>query len=282
MEKKVSLKSTILSTSRLNKKLITLAADFFSMCIATFFALLISDVSLVDLKIENLLGLLWLPCFTVVSFWYLGVYSSIVRYINFSVILIIARAILFVFIINLFFKFLYTNFLEYSDLPYSEALISFEGWLVGLFTFSFLVITSRITAYYYLSDTKFEKRVVIYGAGSAGIQLASALRVSKEIQPIAFIDQNPSLHGTYLGGIKILHPKKLQRLILKDKVDEVLIAIPSASKSNLRNLLKEIERYSIKVRILPGLAELAQGKVLVSELKEVDVMDLLGRSEVEA
>jgi len=282
MEKNVSLKGTILSTSRLNKKLIALAADFFSMCLATLFALLISDVNLVDVKIENLLRLLWLPSFTVVSFWYLGVYSSIVRYINFSVILIIARAILFVFIINLFFKFLYTNFLEYSDLPYSEALIGLEGWLVGLFTFSFLVITSRITAYYYLSDTKFEKRVVIYGAGSAGIQLASALRVSKEIQPIAFIDQNPSLHGTYLGGIRILHPKKLQRLILKGKVDEVLIAMPSASKSNLRNLLKEIECYSIKVRILPGLAELAQGKVLVSELKEVDVMDLLGRSEVEA
>ena len=58
------------------------------------------------------------------------------------------------------------------------------------------------------------------------------------------------------------------------KIDEVLIAIPSASKSVLRNLLEEIEKYSIKVRILPGLAELAQGKVLVSELKEVNVHDL--------
>jgi FlaA1/EpsC-like NDP-sugar epimerase len=254
MEKNVSLKNTILSTSRLNKKLIALTADFFSMCFATFFALSISDVSLVDVKIENLLRLIWLPSFTVVSFWYLGVYSSIVRYINFSVILIIAKAILFVFIINLFFKFLYTIFLEYSDLPYSEALISFEGWLVGFITFSFLIVSSRLAAHSYLADRVSEKRVVIYGAGDAGIQLASALRVSKEMQPIAFIDSNSSLHGTFLGSIKVLHPKKLERLALRGKVDEVLIAMPSASKSTLRSLLKEIENYSVKVRILPGLA----------------------------
>ena len=77
-------------------------------------------------------------------------------------------------------------------------------------------------------------------------------------------------------------PEKLRKLVQRNKVDEVLIAMPSVSKHSLRSLLKEIEEYSIKVRILPGLAELAQGKVLVSELKEVDVGDLLGRYEVEA
>jgi FlaA1/EpsC-like NDP-sugar epimerase len=102
------------------------------------------------------------------------------------------------------------------------------------------------------------------------------------MQPIAFIDSSPPLQETYLGGIKILHPKKLERLASRGKVDEVLIAMPSASKSTLSSLLKEIENYSVKVRILPGLAELAEGKVLVSELKEVDVSNLLGRLEVEA
>ena len=102
------------------------------------------------------------------------------------------------------------------------------------------------------------------------------------MQPIAFLDKNTALHNTFLGGIKILAPHKLKRLVNKNKVDEVLIAIPSATKNTLRTLLKEIEGYSVKVRILPGLADLAQGKVLVSELKEVDTGDLLGRTEVEA
>ena len=90
------------------------------------------------------------------------------------------------------------------------------------------------------------------------------------------------MHNTFLGGIKVLSPVKLKKLALRKKVDEVLIAMPSASKTTLVSLLKEIENYSVKVRILPGLAALAQGKVSVSELKEVDISDLLGRFEVEA
>ncbi len=131
-----------------------------------------------------------------------------------------------------------------------------------------------------LSRRDIYKKVVIYGAGSAGIQLASALRVSKEFEPIAFVDKDKSLQGSFLGELKILEPTKLRKFIKKRSVDEVLIAMPSASKLILRNLLKEIEDYSVKVRILPGLAELASGKISVSELKEVEVSDLLGRNEV--
>ena len=129
-------------------------------------------------------------------------------------------------------------------------------------------------ANYLLSEKNAEKRVVIYGAGSAGIQLAGALRVSKEMQPIAFLDNNKYLQGTYIGGIKVLHPKKLDKLVSKGNIDEVLIAMPSSSKSNLQSLLKEIERFSVKVRVLPGVAELALGKISVSELKEVEITDL--------
>jgi len=114
------------------------------------------------------------------------------------------------------------------------------------------------------------------------MQLARALSVSKEMKPIAFVDNNTTLHDTYIGGLRVLNPKKLQRLASKGKVDEVLIAMPSASKLTLRGLLREIEDFSVKVRILPGLAELAQGKISISELKEVDISDLLGRLEVEA
>ena len=278
----MSLKKTLLSTSRLNKKLLALTSDFLSMSFAILLALVISNVEIYSINLEEFLRLFWMPLLCVITFWYFGVYSSVVRYIDLSVIFILARAIFFAFALGLISKFLYIYLLSYFIPRSSDSLISFEGWLVGFITFSFLIITSRLTANFYLSDRLSEKRVVIYGAGDAGIQLASALRVSKEMQPIAFIDSDSSLHGTYLGGIKVLHPKKLERFALRGKVDEVLIAMPSASKLTLRSLLKEIENYSVKVRILPGLAELAEGKVLVSELKEVDVSDLLGRKEAEA
>ena len=278
----MSFKKVLISTSRSNKKLIVLLNDFFCICLASLFAMIISDVNFYAIDLEQFFRLIWVPIFCVASFWFLGVYSSAVRYIDFSVIIILARAITIIFVLNLFLAFLYGIFLDFIASPSSGSLITPEGWLVGLITFSFLMIISRLTASFYLSERNSEKKVVIYGAGSAGIQLASALRVSKEMQPVAFLDNNKTLHGTFFGGIKVLHPKKLQRLATRGKVDEVLIAMPSASKSTLRSLLKEIESFSLKVRILPGLAELAQGKILVSELKEVDILDLLGRYEVEA
>ena len=278
----MNLKKKIISGTRFKKNLIVLSTDFFCICLATFFALVISNADFNEISLAQIIRLLWLPLFCVISFWLLGVYKSIVRYIDFSFILIITKAILIVLVVNLIIELIYTNVLSLFYTKSPKTLVTFEGWLAGLVTFSLLIISSRLTANLYLSDRHSEKRVIIYGAGSAGIQLASALRVSKEMQPVAFIDKSPSLQGAYMGGIKVLHPKKLKNLCSKGKVDEVLIAMPSASKSILQTLLKEIENYSIKVRILPGLAELAQGKVLVSELKEVDVSDLLGRYEVEA
>ncbi len=278
----MGLKKILLTTSRFNKKVIVLLNDFFCIAIATMFAMIISDVDIYYVNLEQFLRFLLVPVLSVIVFWLLGVYSSVVRYIDFSAMILIGKSLLVVFLINILLKLLYESFLIFTNNTELQQLISIEGWLVGLVTASFLIILSRLVANYYLSQRKSEKRVVIYGAGSAGIQLASALRVSKEMQPIAFLDKNTSLHDTFLGGIKVLHPKKLEKLAIKGKVDEVLIAMPSTSKATLRALLKEIEDFSLKVRILPGLAELAQGKILVSELKEVDISDLLGRYEVEA
>tara|TARA_Y100001935_G_scaffold216608_1_gene188416 strand:- start:3024 stop:4613 length:1590 start_codon:yes stop_codon:yes gene_type:complete len=158
--------------------------------------------------------------------------------------------------------------------------VSPQIFILGIPMFFFFIIGSRLIAYLVFSDRSSGKRVIIYGAGSAGIQLSEALRVSHEFKPIAFVDSDERLHDTFLGGLKVLPPKKLRKLIARNEIDEVLIAMPSVSKSTLRSLLREIESFSIKVRILPGFAELVQGKISVSELKEVDISDLLGRSEV--
>ena len=279
------MKKFLLSSSRGFKVFIAATSDFVSLLIATFFALLVSqtDLSLIN-SAEYFLRLLLVPFITVTVFYAIGVYRSIIRYIDFSVVYLILSSILISFSLILFIKYLYIYLSGISNLfpILNSNLITLYGWLFGLSNAFILILGSRILANYLLSDNSSEKKVVIYGAGSAGIQLASALRVSSEMQPVAFIDNNSSLHGTFLGGIKVVHPKKLQRLVNKSKVNEVLIAIPSASRSVLRELLKDIEEYAVKVRILPGLAELAQGKVLVSELKEVDITDLLGRYEVEA
>lgn len=135
-------------------------------------------------------------------------------------------------------------------------------------------------SYLFLSEVKASKKVIIYGAGNAGIQLSNALKNSREFENLAFIDEAKTLNNKYLGSIRVYSPDKLGKLIKRWNIDEVLVAIPSASRNRLNSILNEVEQYSVRVRILPGVAEVAQGKVSVSELKEIDMNDLLGRSEV--
>ena len=278
------MKKLLLASSRKTKQFIAASVDFVSLSVAVLAALLVSNQIISELNLEEILKLSWIPIFSIFIFYLSGVYNSVLRYIDFSVIYLLSRSIVLTLILNFILKFVFNLLLAY--IPFlsgnPSSLITLTGWLFGVLMTFFLIIGSRICAHYFFSFSHSDKRVVIYGAGSAGIQLAGALRVSSEMQPVAFIDRDSSLHDTFLGGIKVFHPKKLEKLVRKNKVDEVLIAIPSASRSILRELLKEIEDYSVKVRILPGLAELALGKVLVSELKEVDITDLLGRYEVEA
>lgn len=278
------MKKQLLSAPRLLKQILATLVDALLIVVASVFAIIISDIPLNNLTLIDCLKIAWTSLLSIALFYTAGVYKSILRYIDFSVIYLLLQSIAIAVISNFVIKFLFNLFLQYSYSGFKEGKldVTLEGWIVGGLTATFLIVGSRLLANYYFSDNYSEKRVVIYGAGSAGIQLSGALRVSSEMQPVAFLDTNTSLQNTSIGGVKVLNPKKLKKLVARNKVDEVLIAMPSASKSTLRKLLKEIEGYSIKVRILPGLAELAQGKVLVSELKEVNISDLLGRLEVEA
>lgn len=275
------LKQKLLGYSRLIKQLIASASDFILVSLSVFLSYLILRID--NAFFQELWVFISIPAISVTIFYLSGTYRSILRYIDLDVIFRLIKAILLTFSIFIIISISLEVIFGIAEIKLFDYLLSQAPfWSLSLFMSLSFIIGLRLTAYSFFSDQVSDKKVIIYGAGSAGIQLAEALKVSKEMQPIAFLDQNASLHNTFLGGIKILSPKKLSKLIQKQKVDEVLIAMPSASKHTLRTLLKEIEEYSVKVRILPGLAELAQGKVLVSELKEVDISDLLGRYEVEA
>ncbi len=277
------LKYRLVQYSRLTKVFIALAVDFLSLLLASYIALIVSFVEISSLTFFDLFRLFWSCIFSVLIFYLFDLYKTIVRYIDLSVIYLILKVIFIAFFLNQLVMILAQTLLSYFPifgLRFNTIVTNF-GWFAGITSSIILIIGSRLLANNLLSERNNAKRVVIYGAGSAGIQLASALRVAKEMQTVAFVDMNKSLQGTFIGGIKVLNPKRLDKLASRGKIDEVLIAMPSASKSNLQSLLKEIEKFSVKVRILPGVAEIAQGRISVSELKEVDVSDLLGRQEVE-
>jgi FlaA1/EpsC-like NDP-sugar epimerase len=123
-------------------------------------------------------------------------------------------------------------------------------------------------------------RVLIYGAGSAGRQLAAALKTSPELVVVGLLDDDDLLHGQVLNGLKIYDPSAIVALIAKLCVTQVFLAIPSASRARRNEILELVRAAQVQVRTLPGVLELAQGKVQVSDLKELDIEDLLGRDPV--
>jgi FlaA1/EpsC-like NDP-sugar epimerase len=126
------------------------------------------------------------------------------------------------------------------------------------------------------------KRTLVYGAGDAGIQLVSALAHSSEYNPVGFIDDSKELQGNQIRGLNVYSIDSIGDVISKLKVDEVLIAMPSASRNKRLDIINALESYPVLVRMLPGVAELAEGKISIGDLRQVSIKDLLGRDVVEA
>jgi FlaA1/EpsC-like NDP-sugar epimerase len=124
------------------------------------------------------------------------------------------------------------------------------------------------------------KNVIIYGAGTMGVQLLRALNETNQFNMVAFIDNSPSLAGQVVHGVKVLRPGKIGKVITTENVKEVLLAMPSALRSERRAAIKALEPFPVLVKTLPALEEIASGRVEVSDLRPIEVEDLLGRDPV--
>lgn len=124
------------------------------------------------------------------------------------------------------------------------------------------------------------QRVVIYGAGTSGVQLAALLRGGHEYQPVAFVDDAPTKQGSIINGIKVFSSGELPDLIARRGVTQVLLAMPAASRSRRRAIVEELEPLPVHVRTVPSVNDLVSGKAQVDQIREVDIEDLLGRDSV--
>jgi len=123
-------------------------------------------------------------------------------------------------------------------------------------------------------------RVMVYGAGNAGRQLAAAMANSHEMRVMGFLDDDDRLHGHVLNGLPIYSPTDLDGLIDTLQISTVLLAMPSASRHRRNEIIAGMRHLHVSVRTLPSVSELAQGKIHVSDVRELDIDDLLGRDQV--
>jgi FlaA1/EpsC-like NDP-sugar epimerase len=125
-------------------------------------------------------------------------------------------------------------------------------------------------------------RVLIYGAGSEGIQLLEALRDSPNHEPIGFLDDVPSLIGQQVAGLKVYRVSKLARFVERDGVKEVLLALPRRQRSERQEIIRRLALHAVRVKTMPAMEDIATGRVSVSHLRPIDVEDLLSRDPVPA
>jgi FlaA1/EpsC-like NDP-sugar epimerase len=224
------------------------------------------------------------PLIAIPIFIKLGLYRAIVRYIGLDALWTIFKAISL-------FTLIFATVVVLSG-PYSglvprtiyiiNAILLFIS-IGGLRLYArWLFISSTQKSVADLDNKRYIPPVLIYGAGRAGAQLSALLKMGRQLRPVAFIDDEPTLYRQQINGLNVYRPRDLVKLIDKFHVRDVLLAIPSASRSRRSEILLSLEELPVHIRTLPDLTDIAEGKLEVSDIQEVDIADLLGREAVAA
>lgn len=279
----------LLGLPRTKKRMIQVLADLMLVWLAMWLAFV------VRLGFEESTELvrhhLWLfACTPVVSipiFIRFGMYRAVMRYFGNDALITIFKAVSLSALILSVVVYWYSN--HTTVVPRS---IIFNYWWLSLVLIGGLRLLMR---QYFLGDWYAAKqhvpftsrdnglpKVAIYGAGAAGNQLLAALRMGRVMRPVAFIDDDESIADRAISGLQVFRSRDIQRMLDITGAEEVLLAIPSATRARRREVLGALEKFPLHVRSVPSVMDLASGRVKVDDIQEVDIADLLGRDAVPA
>jgi len=272
----------VLALPRSAKRSVALTVDL-SLCVITVwlaYYLRLGEFISFTGQSEWAAGAVWVGAASVVIalpiFVISGLYRAIFRYSGWPALLAVARA---TGVYGLLFASIFTA-IGVAGVPRTIGII--QPVLLLLF-----VGTSRALARVWLGDhyrsilkQATRPQVLIYGAGSTGRQLVAAMANSHEMHVVGFLDDDDRLHGHVLNGQPIYNPADLDNLATTLNISDVLLAMPSLSRRRRNEILSQIRVARVAVRTLPSVTDLAQGKVSISDLRELDIDDLLGREPV--
>ncbi len=270
------LTDCLLMLPRPLKRALALGADAFICAITVWVAFNLRLESWTAWSPAHFTAFVGAVAFALPLFIVFGLYRAIFRYAGLPALMTVLKAVAF-------YAVLYCVAFAVVGVPGVPRTV---GVLQPLLLLLGVTLSRAFVRYWlggiYLGIVHRERlpRVLIYGAGSAGRQLAAALKTSSELLVVGLLDDDDRLHGQVLNGLKIYEPAKVVALVAKLRVTQVFLAIPSASRARRNEILELVRSAHVQVRTLPGVLELAQGKVQVSDLKELDIEDLLGRDPV--
>lgn len=264
------------SLQRYQKRLISIFVDVLGLIVISILAvwLRLGEFTLQFYDFLPAMGLLIFIAIPV--FIKQGLYRAVVRYIGLHFSITILYAVTLVALI-------WTATIYMLSLPFPRSALVIS-WLLILFYISSTRLLARwlFSELVSLKSSKLKKRVAIFGAGSSGQQLLSAIAKIPSIRIIAFIDDDKNLQKHDIASIRVYARNDLQHLINEYDLDEVFLALPSATSRTRKEILEWIEPFSVKVSTLPSMNEIVSGRVQFSDIRAVEIEDLLGRDPIPA
>lgn len=214
------------------------------------------------------------PLVTIPIFVRLGMYRAVVRYMEDRVLLMITGAVGIAVLVQVALL----NLLGQPQVPRGALLIysMIAVIYVGASRFFARALLGRLLSL----RAPLRRPVVIYGAGSAGRQLAVALRAGGEYQPVAFVDDSPGVQGLQILGLKVYSHEELPRIVVRGGIEVILLAMPSATRARRVEIIRRLEPMKVEVRVVPGISEVVGGDVQTVETREVEVDELLDRDVI--
>ena len=267
----------LLNLSRRNKKSLMLCFDFIAIigCLFAAFSIRLGYFYYPTGNDELLLLMIASPLLALPIFGYFGLYREVIRFVGFKALWHINQATTVYAVLWGLVSFM----TAVENIPRSVILMNWTLVMV-------MISGSRLLARWLLSESNInndllsKRNVVIYGAGSAGRQLSTALKESEEYRPVAFIDDASEIYNQSINGLVVYSQDDIADLIQKHNIKEVLLALPSISRRRRNEIIAILNPLPINVRSLPSVSELAQGKVKIDDLRDVSIKDLLGREPV--
>ena len=272
----LALVRRILALPRWHKRAIALTLDVASCAFSVLFAFYLRVGIWVSLNQSRAAVIVISVALLVPLFVGFGLYRTIFRYAESTALVAITKAVA---VYGLLFASIYT-LVGVQGVPRTIGLI--QPMLVLLLVCSSRALVRMVLSVVHLTPTpgSVMPRVLVYGAGSAGRQLASAIRTSGGMKLLGFIDDDQHLWGSTLNGQRIWSSKELPSVANRLRITDILLAIPSARRARRSEIVRQLRELQLHVRTLPAVLDLARGQVAVSDLKDLEIEDLLGREPV--
>ena len=267
--------ASILSLPRYSKRAIAIVTDIFLCFFCTWLAFTLRLEEIIVFKDLNFYPALISVFFALPIFWFFGLYRTIFRFTGLSIIFNVLTS---TFVYGLLYFFI-IGIYSIPEVPRSIGVIQ------PMLLF-FSIISSRLGVKFILNDNfnskkiLTKKKLLVYGAGQTGRQLVVALENSPEFKVIGFLDDNEQLHKQVLLGQTVYSPSKLEKLVQTKEISLVFLALPTVSRNKRNSIITNLKKYQLIVKTLPSISEIVDGKITISDIKDLNIDDLLNRDEV--